>query len=76
MPWYIQVAIEFGFMVLSWFEHRAEDEVPPEHIWEDSEGLDQWWKEVDARKGRDRPDADDDEETESVGNDLAAAFKD
>jgi folate-binding Fe-S cluster repair protein YgfZ len=64
-------------MVLSWFEHRAEDEVPPEHLWDDGEGLDQWWKEVDARKGIDRSTGDDDEEIpEQVGNDLAAAFKD
>lgn len=62
-------------MVLSWHEHRAEDEVPPEHLWDDGEGLDEWWKEVDARKGRDSFGSDD-EEPEQVGNDLAAAFKD
>lgn len=36
--------------VLSWYENLPKDEVPPEHIWEDSQGLDEWWETVEAKR--------------------------
>lgn len=62
--------------MLSWFETRAEEEVPPEHLWEDDDGLELWWREIEERKGISSESGTPLEETQGlVGNDLAAAFK-
>ncbi len=50
MPWYLQVAIEHALTILSWYENLPEDERPPEHLWEDAEGLEQWWAHVEAKR--------------------------
>lgn len=50
MPWYLQVAIEHALTILSWYENLQEDERPPEHLWEDAEGLEQWWKYVEQKR--------------------------
>lgn len=44
------MAIEHGLSILSWHEHLPKEDVPPEHLWEDSEGLEQWWATVEARR--------------------------
>ena len=88
MPWYLQVAIEHALSILNWYENLPKDEVPPEHLWEDPEGLELWWKDVEAqrqddaptRRGRgDRTDSDDDGDAdrgpEMVENDYARYLK-
>lgn len=63
--------------ILSWYENRSEDEVPPEHLWEDPEGLNLWWERVSERSGiRSSGGASPDGAVEEmVGNDLAPEFK-
>lgn len=68
-------------MVLSWFENHTSEDTPPEHIWEDPDGLEEWWKRVRERKmdeiggGRRRSSSGDDDDDGFVGNELANAFK-
>lgn len=66
-------------MVLSWFENFTENEVPPEHLWEDDEGLEQWWEIVKARRDDGLPGpssaSSDDSEDVMTGNDLGSQFK-
>lgn len=75
-------------IVLSWYENLPKDEVPPEYLWEDSEGLEQWWSWVDDKRSdgresvapanRSRSASDDDEEHQDPGmaeNDLARFLK-
>jgi hypothetical protein len=70
----LQEAIQQALTILSWFENSSEEDCPPEYIWEDDEGLDQWWKEVKARRGDGSYTDSDVDDMES--NELAAAFKD
>lgn len=37
-------------MVMSWHENLADDEIPPKHLWSDSEGLDEWFERVKERR--------------------------
>jgi hypothetical protein len=79
------VAIEQGLTVLNWYENLSKDEVPPEHLWEDPEGLDEWWEQVEAKRddgtatrGRYDDDGDDSSDSEAPGmaqNDLARSLK-
>lgn len=82
------MAIEQALNVLSWYENIPSDEVPPEHLWEDSEGLEQWWQWVEDKREDGRPDVaptnrargsdDDDDEHQDPGmaeNDLARHLK-
>lgn len=72
-------------MVLGWFENLSKDEIPPEHLWEDSEGLEEWWTGVAAKRedgmatvsGRkhDSDDDDDNDEPVMVQNDFATFLK-
>lgn len=77
MPWFLQVAIEHGLTILNWYENLPKTEVPPEHLWEDGEGLDLWWKAVEARRedGTVPSGSSEDGPEELVGNDLAREFK-
>jgi hypothetical protein len=50
VPWFLQVAIEHALTILGWFENLQKEEVPPEHIWEDGEGLDEWFASVKAKR--------------------------
>ncbi len=88
MPWFLQVAIEHALTILTWYENLQKDEVPPEHLWEDVEGLEQWWKDVEAKRedgaptsrgqrGQSGDDGDSDgrHEPEMVENDYARFFK-
>lgn len=36
--------------MLSWFENLQDEERPPEYLWEDREGLEQWWESVEAKR--------------------------
>ena len=64
----MQLAIEHALNVLTWHENLPKDEVPPEHLWEDSEGLEMWWEHVEQQRedgqptSRSRSEADDDGE--------------
>jgi hypothetical protein len=51
----LQVAIEHALTVLSWYEHLPKDEVPPEYLWEDAQGLEQWWATVEAKRDSGMP---------------------
>lgn len=65
--------------MLSWYESYAEEEVPPENIWEDTEGLDLWWERVaDKRKDPDSARSSDDNEDDPkmISNDLARELRD
>jgi hypothetical protein len=73
-------------MILSWYENCTKEEVPPEYLWEDSEGLDMWWAQVKERRNsglgfsdrNDSPSEDGDESDHGPGtaeNDLARILK-
>lgn len=76
-------------VVLNWHENLQKEEIPPEHLWEDSEGLEMWWATVEERRknGEDGPvnpdrisvpdaaDGDADHEGGMAENQLAAALK-
>lgn len=74
----MQVAIEQGLAVLNWYENRPEEEIPPEYLWDDSEGLEEWWQRVKERKdfassaGVTPADVEDDD---LVANEFAEMFK-
>lgn len=83
VPWYLNVAIEHALTILSWYENLPEDERPPEHIWEDNEGLELWWKSVAAKqqdgmptsRGMDeRSDRDDDDQSPRMAENEYARF--
>lgn len=70
---------------MSWHENLSKDEVPPERLWEDPEGLEQWWARVEEKRESGMPvsntntsSADASESSpgpEVVENDLARALK-
>lgn len=79
------MAIEHALTVLNWHENLPKDEVPPEHLWEDVEGLELWWKDVEAKRedgiptrrgrGSSNDSDDDDPGPEMVENDYARSLK-
>jgi len=68
------VAIEHTLTILNWYENLPKKDVPPEHLWADAEGLEQWWKAIEERTG-DGSSTGDDYEPPMEQNDLARAFK-
>lgn len=73
----MQVAIEHALTILAWHENNQKDDVPPEHIWEDSDALDEWWELVRERQlakfgggGDTVPDEED-----MTDNELSRQFK-
>jgi hypothetical protein len=44
------VAIEHALTILAWHENYPSEEVPPEYLWEDPEGLDMWFKKIMAQR--------------------------
>jgi len=84
------VAIEQALTVLGWYENADPDEVPPERLWEDPVGLEEWWKWVKEKHADGREDVapsnrsgrsseDDDDEHPDPGmaeNDIARYLKD
>lgn len=71
------MAIEQGLSILNWYENLPKNEVPPEHLWEDAEGLDLWWKRVEAKRndGTSSASSSDDETPELVDNDMGREFR-
>lgn len=35
--------------MLSWYENHSGDDIPPDHIWEDPQGLSKHWEKVKER---------------------------
>lgn len=60
---------------MAWFENLNSKEIPPEHIWDDSEGLSDWWDHVKEKREREygHHSVPDDEDMED--NQLATQFK-
>ena len=76
MDWFLQVAIEQALTILNWYENLPKKEVPPEHLWEDAEGLDLWWKIVEAKRGDETASGySDAEESDMTDNDMAREFR-
>jgi hypothetical protein len=77
----LQVAIEQAVTILSWYENLPKEEIPPEYLWEDSEGLEMWWNSLDERReekmGRYRQQGGDggDEDAGMADNDMARFLK-
>lgn len=80
MAWYLQVAIEHALTVINWHENLPKEDIPPEYLWADSEGLELWWESVEARREDGVPtssgDEWDDSEPRMAENDLARYIKD
>jgi hypothetical protein len=72
VSWFLQVAIEHALTVINWHENLPKEEVPPEHLWADAEGLEQWWARVESNRD-DGITGDDDSSMEE--NDYARALK-
>lgn len=65
-------------MLLAWFENHPKEDIPPEHIWEDADGLDEWWERVKDRRERGvsaPSSSSDDDGDELAENELARVFK-
>lgn len=76
IPWFLFEAINQGFIILSWYENYTEKEVPPSHIWEDVEGLEQWFNRIHDDRGYASAGDTVPDEDEMMGNDLARMFRD
>ena len=82
ISWFLQAAIDQGLQILNWYENLSKEDIPPEHLWEDAQGLEQWWDDVKARqedgvstkRGRSSS-KDEDDSDEMVENDLARYLK-
>lgn len=82
IPWYLQVAVEQALNILTWYENLPKEDMPPEYLWEDSEGLEMWWRTVEDRRedgistSRGTADhAENDQPREMVENDVARFLK-
>jgi hypothetical protein len=61
---------------MAWYENYTKEEMPPEHIWEDTEGLDEWFERVRERRGLPPSSSSDSNETEELDdNEFARVFK-
>lgn len=82
------MAIEHALNVLTWYENLQKEDVPPEYLWDDAEGLEQWWQMVEERRkdgqptdrgdrserSSESPD-DDDQDPGMAENDYARFYK-
>lgn len=73
----MQTAIEQALTILTWYENLPNEEVPPEHLWEDSAGLEMWWKHVEEKRddGSSTGSGDESPETDMAENDYARYLK-
>lgn len=74
------MAIEHSLTILSWHENYPSDEVPPEYLWEDPEGLDMWFKKVMQKReeqasGTGVPDNFEPDDDPLGDNELARALR-
>lgn len=79
LPWDLARAIEHANKVLNWQKNLSSDEMPPSWMWAHDSELEQWFDEVrikrDEKYGDGGGDYDDREDTNMMGNELAAAKK-
>jgi hypothetical protein len=77
------LAIEHTLTVLSRYENLPDEDRPPEYLWEDPQGLEQWFNSVEAkrndgvetRRGRTDDHAQDDQQPSLTENDHARFLK-
>ena len=69
----MQTAIDLGLLVLNWMQNLPREEMPPEYLWDDVEGLEQWWEQVQYRREVASP--GDGPEPDLVENELARELK-
>lgn len=69
------MAIEHGLSIIGWFENNTQSDIPPEHLWDDAEGLDKWWQRVAARREESMSGGEYVPEDDMASNDLADLFK-
>lgn len=50
LPYRLFDAIQRALMILSWPENLAEDEQPPQRIWDDNERLNEWFANVKQKR--------------------------
>lgn len=69
---------------MAWFENLPKEDIPPEYLWEDVEGLEQWFKSVEAKRedgmptvsgGGSSDEADGEDPQVMVQNDVATFLK-
>lgn len=71
--------------ILSWMENAMKDERPPEYLWEDTQGLEEWWARVAERRearygagssaGSGGGSGDADQSSDMAENEIAKALK-
>ena len=52
MPHDLVYALNEALTVLSWHENLPKDEIPPRHIWWDSEAVEDWFRKVQEARDR------------------------
>jgi len=57
--------------ILSWHEHLSKDEIPPEYLWEDAQGLEAWWLTVEDKRSDGLPATDRSSERGDSGDETA-----
>jgi len=72
VPWPLQAAIDLGLLVLNWMQNLPREEMPPEYLWDDVEGLQRWWDHIQYRRETASPG---DDSSDLVENELARELK-
>ena len=69
------IALNHALIVMGWYEHLAEGEIPPQWMWPFDDALEEWMDGVKAdRKSQYSTDASD-TEANMDSNDLASRFR-
>lgn len=72
----MQVSIEQGLKILSWFENHPSNEVPPEYMWDDDEAVEKWFNVIQNNKDNGYPTGEDEDGNPMMlSNDLADTFR-
>lgn len=61
--------------MINWYENLPKEEVPPERLWADAEGLEQWWARIERNREDGTSGGDDDDSDGMQENDLARTLK-
>lgn len=70
VPWDLTVAISHSFAVLSWYENRPSEKIPPRWMWPHDEELEKFFDRVD-----DSGSPSEDDEEVAFENEFADRFK-
>lgn len=73
LPWDLSLAISHAFAILSWYENRPSDKIPPRYMWPHDEELEKFFKRVDDVDNQSSSDDDDDEG--AIHNEYAERFR-